>query len=58
MQRNDAQSLNQQASEYIKKGMKKEAMKYHPDKNSSPESAERFKYINKAHEVLSDQDAK
>lgn len=30
------------------------AMKYHPDKNSSPEAAEKFKEYNEAYEILID----
>jgi len=31
-------------------------MKYHPDKNSSPEAAEKFKAINEANEILMDEE--
>ncbi len=40
--------------EQIKKAFRKQAMDFHPDRNSSPEASERFKEVNEAYEVLSD----
>lgn len=38
----------------IKAAYRRLALKWHPDKNKSPEATEKFKQINKAFEVLSD----
>lgn len=41
-------------AEQIKKAYRRAAMKYHPDVNSEPDAAEKFKKIAEAYEVLSD----
>jgi len=41
--------------EDIRKAFRKKAMEYHPDRNKSPDAEEKFKEINEAYQVLSDQ---
>jgi curved DNA-binding protein CbpA len=38
----------------LKKAYRRQAMKYHPDKNPSPDAEEKFKDISKAYQILSD----
>lgn len=47
------------SSDEIKKAYKKMAMKYHPDRNKgSKDAEEKFKSVNEAYQVLSDEKKK
>ena len=43
------------SGEAIKKAYRNKALKYHPDRNSDPGAEQKFKRINEAYSVLSDQ---
>ncbi len=44
------------SADEIKRAFRKLAMEFHPDRNKDPEAETRFKQVNAAYEVLSDQD--
>ena len=55
----DTLDVSQSASaDEIKKAYRKLARKYHPDINKSPEAEEKFKELNAAYEILSDEQKK
>ena len=57
MNNNDYYSIleidNTATDEDIKRSYRKLSLKYHPDRNSSPDAANKFQQINEAHEILS-----
>ena len=42
----------------IKRGYKKQALKWHPDRNSDPQAKDKIQLINEAYLILSDSEAK
>ena len=46
------------SAEEMKKAYRKLAMQYHPDRNKAPEAPEQFKEINRAYEVLSNDETR
>jgi DnaJ-class molecular chaperone len=51
-------NISENASdEEIKKAYKKQALKFHPDRNKSPDATEKFKKISEAYQILTDKDS-
>ncbi len=46
------------SADEIKRAFRNLAMQYHPDRNKKPEAEDKFKEVNEAYEVLSDQEQK
>ena len=46
------------SKEIIKKAFREEALKWHPDRNKSPEARERMQLINEAYLILKDDEAR
>lgn len=42
------------SDDQVRKAYRKQALRYHPDKNKSPEAEDKFKEIAEAYDVLSD----
>lgn len=42
------------SDEDLKKAYRQRALKYHPDRNKSPDAVQRFKEVNEAYQILSD----